>query len=143
MRRTLLLMAGSPTHTAVVVGGGPGGLMAAEVMAAAGVQVTIVEHMPSVGRKFVLAGRSGLNLTHSEPVDQMLTRYGPQAARLELDVQNGPSCRLADLNCDNKVDGADLGILLGDWGPGSGGSDLNHDGKVDGADLGILLGEWR
>jgi hypothetical protein len=66
-----------------------------------------------------------------------------QAARLELDVQNGPSCRLADLNCDNKVDGADLGILLGDWGPSSGGSDLNHDGKVDGADLGILLGEWR
>jgi uncharacterized flavoprotein (TIGR03862 family) len=57
--------------------------MAAEVMAASGVQVTVVEHMPSVGRKFLLAGRSGLNLTHSEPLDQMLTRYGAQAARLE------------------------------------------------------------
>ena len=83
MGRTLWHMAGSRTRAAVVVGGGPGGLMAAEVMAAAGVQVTVVEHMPSVGRKFVLAGRSGLNLTHSEPIDQMLTRYGPQAARLE------------------------------------------------------------
>jgi uncharacterized flavoprotein (TIGR03862 family) len=83
MRRTLWHMAGSRTRTAVVVGGGPGGLMAAEVMAAAGVHVTVVEHMPSVGRKFVLAGRSGLNLTHSEPIDQMLTRYGAQAARLE------------------------------------------------------------
>jgi uncharacterized flavoprotein (TIGR03862 family) len=83
MRRTLWHMAGSRTRTAVVVGGGPGGLMAAEVMAGAGVHVTVVEHMPSVGRKFVLAGRSGLNLTHSEPIDQMLTRYGPQAAHLE------------------------------------------------------------
>lgn len=70
-------------RTVVVVGGGPGGLMAAEVMATAGLKVTVVEHMPSVGRKFLLAGRGGLNLTHSEPIDQMLTRYGSQAARLE------------------------------------------------------------
>jgi uncharacterized flavoprotein (TIGR03862 family) len=76
-------MAVTGVRTAVVVGGGPGGLMAAEVMAASGLQVTVVEHMPSVGRKLLLAGRSGLNLTHSEPIEQMLLRYGPQAARLE------------------------------------------------------------
>jgi uncharacterized flavoprotein (TIGR03862 family) len=76
-------MAVTRARTAVVVGGGPGGLMAAEVMATAGLQVTVVDHMPSVGRKFLLAGRSGLNLTHSEPLGQMLRRYGSQSARLE------------------------------------------------------------
>ncbi|MFM2077220.1 MAG: hypothetical protein RJA49_1110 [Actinomycetota bacterium] len=76
-------MTPATVRTAVVVGGGPGGLMAAEVLATAGVRVTVVEHMPSVGRKFLLAGRSGLNLTHSEPIDRMLARYGTQAARLE------------------------------------------------------------
>ncbi len=70
-------------RTAVVVGGGPGGLMAAEVLAQGGCAVTVVEHMPSVGRKFLLAGRSGLNLTHSEAIDMMLARYGNQAGRLE------------------------------------------------------------
>lgn len=70
-------------RTAVVVGGGPGGLMAAEVLAEGGVAVTVVEHMPSVGRKFLLAGRSGLNLTHSEAIDLMLARYGDRAGRLE------------------------------------------------------------
>ena len=68
---------------AVVVGGGPGGLMAAEVLASGGFGVTVVDHMPSVGRKFLLAGRSGLNLTHSEPMEQMVARYGAQAGRLE------------------------------------------------------------
>lgn len=70
--------------TAIVVGGGPGGLMAAEVLATAGVRVTVVEHMASVGRKFLLAGRSGLNLTHSEPLDRMLARYGSSSPRLEV-----------------------------------------------------------
>jgi uncharacterized flavoprotein (TIGR03862 family) len=56
--------------------------MAAEVLATAGVRVTVVEHMPSVGRKFLLAGRSGLNLTHSEPTDLLLTRYGSASPRL-------------------------------------------------------------
>lgn len=68
--------------TALVVGGGPGGLMAAEVLAEAGMQVTVVEHMPSVGRKFLLAGRSGLNLTHSESLDRMIDRYGAEQDRL-------------------------------------------------------------
>ncbi len=62
-------------------------------------------------------------------------------ARLELDVQDGPACRLGDLNCDGRVNGADLGIMLGDWGT-NGPSDLNGDHVVNGSDLGIMLGEW-
>ena len=56
--------------------------MAAEQLAAEGCAVTVVEHMPSVGRKFLLAGRSGLNLTHSEPTPDLVARYGDSAARL-------------------------------------------------------------
>lgn len=73
--------------TATVVGGGPAGLMAAEVLATAGVAVTVHEHMPSVGRKFLLAGRSGLNLTHTEPIEQLLTRYGPGTDRLDAAIR--------------------------------------------------------
>ncbi|WKB51272.1 TIGR03862 family flavoprotein [Eleftheria terrae] len=61
---------------AVVVGGGPAGLMAAEVLAAAGCPVDLYDAMPSVGRKFLLAGKGGLNLTHSEPIEPFLSRYG-------------------------------------------------------------------
>lgn len=60
----------------MVVGGGPAGLMAAERLAQAGCKVHVYDHMPSVARKLVLAGRSGLNLTHDEPVAQLLARYG-------------------------------------------------------------------
>ena len=59
-----------------VVGGGPAGLMAAEVLSAAGMRVEVFDAMPSVGRKFLLAGRGGLNLTHSEAPDRFLLRYG-------------------------------------------------------------------
>ena len=59
-----------------VIGGGPAGLMAAEVLSAAGVAVHLFDAMPSVGRKFLLAGRGGLNLTHSEPLPGFATRYG-------------------------------------------------------------------
>jgi hypothetical protein len=62
--------------TAAIIGGGPGGLMAAEVLARAGVAVTVYDQMPSVGRKFLLAGRGGLNLTHSEEMPAFLGRYG-------------------------------------------------------------------
>jgi predicted flavoprotein YhiN len=62
-----------------VVGGGPGGLMAAERLATAGLRVTVYEHMPSAGRKLLLAGRSGLNLTHAEPLEELLARYGDAA----------------------------------------------------------------
>ncbi|MFZ2737112.1 MAG: TIGR03862 family flavoprotein [Burkholderiaceae bacterium] len=60
-----------------VIGAGPAGLMAAEVLSAAGVAVDLYDAMPSVGRKFLLAGKGGLNLTHSEPKEIFLTRYGP------------------------------------------------------------------
>ncbi|WP_244033566.1 TIGR03862 family flavoprotein [Methylobacterium sp. E-016] len=63
-----------------VVGGGPAGLAAAEVLAAAGHRVAIYDRMPSVGRKFLLAGRGGLNLTHSEPVPDFLRRYHPSGS---------------------------------------------------------------
>ncbi|CAN5304561.1 NAD(P)/FAD-dependent oxidoreductase [soil metagenome] len=74
--------------TAAVIGGGPAGLIAAEVLARAGVTVTVYDRMPSVGRKFLLAGHGGLNITHSEARDRMLTRYGRSADRLApmLDV---------------------------------------------------------
>jgi hypothetical protein len=62
--------------TATVIGGGPAGLIAAEQLAAAGVTVTVYDHKPSLGRKFLLAGRGGLNITHSEPLPTFLERYG-------------------------------------------------------------------
>lgn len=60
-----------------IIGGGPAGLMAAEVLATAGCCVTIYDGMPSVARKLLLAGKSGLNLTHSEPYQRFVTRYHP------------------------------------------------------------------
>jgi predicted flavoprotein YhiN len=81
--------------TVCIVGGGPAGLMAAEVISAAGVAVDLFDGMPSVGRKFLLAGKGGLNLTHSEAFEPfvgrfadaadwlrpLLERFGPQQAR--------------------------------------------------------------
>jgi uncharacterized flavoprotein (TIGR03862 family) len=69
-----------------VIGGGPAGLMAAEVLAGGGARVTIYERMPSAGRKFLLAGRGGLNLTHSEPTERLLERYGTAAPRLRAAI---------------------------------------------------------
>jgi uncharacterized flavoprotein (TIGR03862 family) len=70
-----------PTHIAVI-GAGPAGLMAAEVMSAGGLAVTVYDRMPSVARRLLIAGRGGLNLTHSEPLETFRTRYGAAAARL-------------------------------------------------------------
>ena len=73
----------SSTHVRIaIVGGGPAGLMAAEQLATAGAAVTVYDAMPSVGRKFLLAGRGGLNLTHSEALEPFLSRYGVQRERL-------------------------------------------------------------
>lgn len=66
----------------VVVGAGPAGLAAAEVIATAGHRVTVIERMPSFGRKLLMAGRGGLNLTHSEAGDRFLARYGAAEAFL-------------------------------------------------------------
>ena len=65
-----------------VIGGGPAGLMAAEGLAARGYSVDVYDAMPSVGRKFLMAGRGGLNLTHSEPAGPFLARYGDRAAQV-------------------------------------------------------------
>ncbi|HEX7789460.1 MAG TPA: NAD(P)/FAD-dependent oxidoreductase, partial [Afipia sp.] len=69
-----------------VIGAGPAGLMAAEVLAAAGASVTLYERMPSVARKFLLAGRGGLNLTYSEPLEQFLARYGAATPHLRAAI---------------------------------------------------------
>lgn len=63
-----------------VIGAGPAGLMAAERLAGAGVRVVVHDRMPSVARKFLMAGRGGLNLTHSEPMARFLPRYGDALA---------------------------------------------------------------
>ncbi len=70
-----------PPADAVVVGGGPAGLRAAEVLAAGGASVAVYEQTPSVGRKFLVAGRGGLNLTHSEDVERFVTRYRDELPR--------------------------------------------------------------
>ncbi len=74
----------SPLRIAVI-GGGPAGLMAAEVIAGAGsaFSVQVYDAMPSVGRKFLLAGKGGLNLTHAEPAGPFMSRYGERRARVE------------------------------------------------------------
>lgn len=66
-----------------VIGAGPAGLMAAEVLSGAGVQVQLFDAMPSIGRKFLLAGKGGLNLTHSEPADLFAARYGQRRQQIE------------------------------------------------------------
>lgn len=77
-----------------VVGAGPAGLMAAEMLAKAGVKVTIYERMPSVGRKLLMAGRGGLNLTHSEPGPAFLARYGEAEGRLSPIIGRFPPAAL-------------------------------------------------
>ena len=73
----------SSVHADVaIIGGGPAGLMAAEVLSRAGLSVHLFDAMPSVGRKFLLAGKGGMNLTHAEPLPAFVSRYGTQAERL-------------------------------------------------------------
>jgi uncharacterized flavoprotein (TIGR03862 family) len=75
-----------PDHVqprAIVIGGGPAGLMAAEVLAAGGAQVDLYDAMASSGRKFLLAGKGGMNITHAEPYDAFASRYGARRAEVE------------------------------------------------------------
>ena len=72
-------------HSVAVIGAGPAGLMAAEVLSQGGVKVEVFDAMPSVGRKFLMAGKGGMNITHAEPLDAFISRYGkrhPQMAAL-------------------------------------------------------------
>jgi uncharacterized flavoprotein (TIGR03862 family) len=75
----------SPSQIAVV-GAGPAGLMAAEVLASGPARVTLYDRMPSAGRKFLLAGRGGLNLTHSEEFERLLDRYAAAKPRLRAPI---------------------------------------------------------
>ncbi len=71
------------SRTVAIIGGGPAGLMAAEVLSQAGVKVDLYDAMPSVGRKFLMAGKGGMNITHSEPIEQFLSRYGSRQAYIK------------------------------------------------------------
>ncbi|SIO57670.1 hypothetical protein SAMN05443247_08609 [Bradyrhizobium erythrophlei] len=85
----------SKTHVAVI-GAGPAGLMAAEVLAQGGAYVTVYDSMPSAGRKLLMAGRGGLNLTHSEPLPQFLARYREATPHLKAAVEAFPPKALRD-----------------------------------------------
>jgi uncharacterized flavoprotein (TIGR03862 family) len=89
-------MSPSSSHNAAVVGAGPAGLMAAEVLAQGGAAVTVFDAMPSAGRKFLIAGRGGLNLTHSEPLPAFLARYREAALRLKPAISAFPPDRLRE-----------------------------------------------
>jgi uncharacterized flavoprotein (TIGR03862 family) len=82
--------------TTAVIGAGPAGLMAAEILAQAGCQVTVYDRMPSVGRKLLMAGRGGLNLTHSESLETFLPRYDAAAGRLATPLAAFPPPALID-----------------------------------------------
>lgn len=78
------------TPAVAIIGAGPAGLMAAEVLSALGHPVTLYERMPSPARKFLMAGRGGLNLTHSEPLATFITRYGPSTGPVQRAVTAFP-----------------------------------------------------
>jgi uncharacterized flavoprotein (TIGR03862 family) len=80
----------SSSTNVAIIGAGPAGLMAAEVLAQGGASVTVYDAMPSVGRKFLMAGRGGLNLTYNEPLPQFLARYRDAASRLEPAIASFP-----------------------------------------------------
>jgi len=71
-----------PSRTVAVIGGGPAGLMAAEVLSRGGVRVDVYDAMPSVGRKFLMAGKGGMNITHSEPRGPFVARYGARQTQV-------------------------------------------------------------
>ena len=77
-----------PEGTSVaVIGGGPAGLAAAEVLAGGGALVQLYDAKPTVARKFLMAGRGGLNITHSEPFDLFASRYGARRAQLQSSLE--------------------------------------------------------
>ena len=83
-----------PKTQVAIIGAGPAGLMAAEVLAGGGAGVTVYDAMPSAGRKFLMAGRGGLNLTHSEPLPEFLMCYGEAQPRLAPAISAFPPASL-------------------------------------------------
>jgi uncharacterized flavoprotein (TIGR03862 family) len=79
-----------------IIGAGPSGLIAADVLSAAGKRVVMYERMPSVARKFLMAGRGGLNLTHSEPFEQFVSRYGGAQQQLAPILEAFPPVALIE-----------------------------------------------
>ncbi len=77
----------SPPSRVAVIGGGPAGLMAAEVLIQGGAQVDVYDAMPSLGRKFLMAGKGGMNITHSEAFPAFLARYGARNTQLQALLQ--------------------------------------------------------
>jgi uncharacterized flavoprotein (TIGR03862 family) len=77
-------------NNVAIIGAGPAGLMAAEVLARSGARVTVYDAMASAGRKFLMAGRGGLNLTHSEPLPELLKRYGATKSYLAPSIEAFP-----------------------------------------------------
>src|SRR5437868_7380339 len=88
-------MESHPSDVAII-GAGPAGLMAAEVLANGGARVTVYDAMPSAGRKFLMAGRGGLNLTHNEPLPQFLARYREAMPHLKAAIDAFPPEKLRD-----------------------------------------------
>lgn len=84
------------SNNVVIIGAGPAGLMAAEVLAQGGVSVTVYDAMPSAGRKLLMAGRGGLNLTHSEPLPAFLARYREAMPHLQASIAAFPPDALRD-----------------------------------------------
>jgi len=82
--------------TVAIIGAGPAGLMAAEVISAQGIKVDIYDAMPSVGRKLLMAGKSGLNITHSDPFDVFVSRYGKRREQIEPLLKNFGSDQLRE-----------------------------------------------
>ena len=80
-------MSAGPNASVAIVGAGPAGLMAAEVISQAGIAATVYDAMPSAGRKFLMAGKGGMNITHAEAFDAFLSRYGARCAELEPMLQ--------------------------------------------------------
>ncbi|MBR1278211.1 TIGR03862 family flavoprotein [Bradyrhizobium sp. AUGA SZCCT0283] len=85
-----------PSQHVAVIGAGPAGLMAAEVLAQGGAYVVVYDAMPSAGRKFLMAGRGGLNLTHSEPLPAFLARYREAMPHLKAAIEAFPPEALRD-----------------------------------------------
>src|SRR5437588_8784657 len=89
-------MSPASKHSVAIIGAGPAGLMAAEVLAQGGAGVTVYDAMPSAGRKLLMAGRGGLNLTHSEPLPVFLARYREAASNLAAAIEAFPPQALRD-----------------------------------------------